>query len=141
LKLPRYNNTGSAAETIVRLIELRLNTRLRDEVLPESTVHPDEDMMNAFVEGQLTDVESRHLVSHLVRCAACLHLTAQMISHEPEVDQLESPATSADERGPLQRFLDSLASGLVPATNEDAVFAYEEKKSSEEEENDDDPAV
>jgi len=126
---------------MVRLVELRLNTRLRDAVLPESTVHPDEDLMNAFVEGQLTDVESRHLVSHLVRCATCLHLTAQMISHEPEVDQLDNPDVSAQQQSPLQRFLDSLARGLVPPSNEDAVFAYEEKEPSEANENDDDPGV
>jgi len=121
------------------LIARRLNTRLHDAASSESvTSHPDEDAMNAFVEGQLTAVEYRRLVSHLVTCAACLHLTAQMIRNGPELEQLDDLHISEQQRGPLQRFFDALAGGVASGSSEDAVFAYEEKKPFEENEKDKD---
>jgi hypothetical protein len=111
-----------------RLIEFRLKARLRDETSSKSfTPHPDEDMVNALVEGQLRDAESRYLVSHLVNCASCLHLTAEMVRRMPEINEISDLNIDQEKPGPLQRLLGSVA-GWVPAIKEDAVFAYQEKE-------------
>lgn len=112
---------------IRRLIDVRLKARMRDEALSRTAAaHPDEDVINAFVEGWLEESKADSLTSHLVSCASCLHMTAQLIRFDPEMDEAGSPSAAADQ-GPLQRFFDRLASGMVPSVEEHAVFAYEEK--------------
>lgn len=110
---------------IRQLIDVRLKARMRDEALSRAAAaHPDEDVINAFVEGWLDESKADWLTSHLVSCASCLHLTAQLIRYDPEMDETEIPS-AAKEQGPLQRFFDRLASGLAPI-QEDAVFAYQD---------------
>ena len=127
---------------IRRLIDVRLKARMRDEALSlAAAAHPDEDVINAFVEGWLEESKADRLTSHLVSCASCLHLTAQLIRYDPEKDEAGSPG-AASEQGPLQRFFDRLASGLVPI-QEDAVFAYQDNgettKADEKSESDTEP--
>ena len=111
---------------IRRAIDVRLKARMRDEAIARAAAaHPDEDVINAYVEGWLEESKADSLTSHLTSCPSCLHLTAQLIRFDPEMDEATSPA--ADDQGPLQRFFDRLASGVMPSIDEHAVFAYEEK--------------
>lgn len=111
-----------------QLIELRLKERLLEESLANAEqTHPDDDLINAFVEGSLEDAESASLIAHLVTCADCLHLTSQLVRFTPEMDEVSSAAGPADDQGPLRRFLDRVAQGAMPSIEQDAVFAYEEK--------------
>jgi len=111
---------------IRRLIGVRLKARMRDEAIaPAAAAHPDDDVINAFVEGWLEESKAESLTSHLVSCAACLHLTAQLIRYDPEMDEAGSPSPDVDQ-GPMQRFFDRLASGVLPSMSEDAVFAYQD---------------
>src|SRR5262245_988474 len=112
------NYEGSAMN---RLIGARLRARLRDE----PAAHPDDDVINAFVEGTLDDAELHSLTTHLVGCSSCLHLTAQLIRLEPEEEEPVSLKPSQDEPGPLQRFFDRLSDELTPSF-EDSVFAYQD---------------
>ena len=124
---------------IRRLIDMRLKARMRDEAASRAAAaHPDEDVINAFVEGWLEESKADSLTSHLVSCASCLHLTAQLIRYDPEMDEGANPAADVDE-GPLQRFFDRLASGVLPSIGEDAVFAYEEKDEPDKTEPEADP--
>ena len=110
---------------IRRLIDVRLKARMRDEAMARAAAaHPDDDVINAFVEGWLEESKADSLTSHLVSCAACLHLTAQLIRYDPEMDEAASPSPDMDQ-GPLQRFFDRLASGVLPSIGEDSVFAYQ----------------
>lgn len=112
---------------IRRLIGIRLKARMRDEAISHAVAaHPDEDIINAFVEGWLEESKADSLTSHLVSCASCLHMTAQLIRFDPGMDEAGSLSADADQ-SPLQRFFDRLASGIVPSREEHAVFAYEEK--------------
>ena len=70
-------------------------------------------------------IEIRFAHSHLVSCPSCLHLTAQLIRFDPEMDEAASAGAEVDD-GPLQRFFDRLASGVLPSMQEDAVFAYQD---------------
>src|SRR5258705_969876 len=111
---------------IRRAIDVRLKARMRDEAAARAAAaHPDEDVINAYVEGWLEESKSDSLTSHLVSCPSCLHLTAQLIRFDPELDEAASASTEADD-GPLQRFFDRLASGVLPSMQEDAVFAYQD---------------
>lgn len=122
------------ADSICRLIAVRLKARLGDEELANAA-HPDDDVINAFVEGTLDDRESRALASHLVNCASCLHLTAQLIRLDPAVEEVSSAAVAEEERGPLQRFFDRLTTGIAPSIDEDAVFAYQDNGESNKSDN------
>lgn len=115
---------------IRRAIDLRLKARMRDEAAARAAAaHPDEDVINAYVEGWLEESKADALTSHLVNCASCLHLTAQLIRFDPEMDEAAAPSGDVDQ-GPLQRFFDRLASGVLPAIGEDVVFAYQDNGES-----------
>lgn len=132
MKHPEQQNGDFETTAIRRLIDIRLKARLSDKNLPSaSAAHPDDDLVNAFVEGRLEDAESLAVISHLVSCTSCLHLTAQLARFEPEMDEVGSTTTPTEDPGPLQRFFDRLATGVMPSINEDAVFAYEEKKEAD----------
>jgi hypothetical protein len=142
MKQTLQQNGDFETTAIRRLIDIRLKARLSDKNLSSASAdHPDDDLVNAFVEGRLEDAESLSVISHLVSCTSCLHLTAQLARFEPEMDEVSSTSTSDEDPGPLQRFFDRLATGVMPSINEDAVFAYEEKKESDagEKESDSDP--
>jgi hypothetical protein len=115
---------------IRRAIDLRLKARMRDEAAARAAAaHPDEDVINAYVEGWLEESKAESFTSHLVSCASCLHMTAQLIRFDPEMEEAASPSADLDQ-GPLQRFFDRLASGVLPSMDEDAVFAYQDKRES-----------
>lgn len=115
---------------IRRLIDVRLKARMRDDAIARTAAaHPDEDVINAYVEGWLEESKADSLTSHLVSCPSCLHLTAQLIRFDPEMDEAASPGADVDQ-GPLQRFFDRLASGVLPSIGEDAVFAYQDNGES-----------
>ena len=108
--------------------------------------HLDEDALAAFVEGRLGEAESAPLVSHLVSCYSCRHITAQLVRLESQLGEAEEPIAAAvppsEERGRIRRLLDELAARVLPAADDDEVFAYhapaedfrpkEEKKGSAE---------
>ncbi len=142
MKHPEQQNGDFETAAMRRLIDIRLKARLSDKNLSSSAAaHPDDDVVNAFVEGRLEDAESLSVISHLVSCTSCLHLTAQLARFELEMDEVSSTSTPNEDPGPLQRFFDRLAAGVLPSINEDAVFAYEEKKEADagEKESDSDP--
>jgi len=115
---------------IRRLIDVRLKARMRDEAIARAAAaHPDEDVINAYVEGWLEESKAESLTSHLVSCASCLHLTAQLIRFDPEMDEAVNASADVDQ-GPLQRFFDRFAGGVLPSIGEDAVFAYQDNRES-----------
>ena len=87
--------------------------------------HLDEDALSAFVEGRLSDAESRPLISHLVSCHTCRRFTAELVRLDSEVgasETLAPPPTTATEPGRIRRLLENLASRVMPESDE--VFAY-----------------
>lgn len=117
---------------IRRAIDVRLKAWMRDGAsAPAAAAHPDEDVINAYVEGWLEESKAGALISHLVSCASCLHMTAELIRFDPEMDEAASPTTEV-EQSPLQRFFDRLASDVLPTIDEDSgpsigeasVYAY-----------------
>ena len=90
-----------------------------------SAVHLDEDSLSAFIEGRLTETESTPIVSHLVACGFCRRITAQLVRLESETSASETSAPPAtEEPGRIRRLLQELATRVLPAADEEAVFAY-----------------
>ncbi len=110
---------------IARMVEARLKARATGSELPAS--HPDADLITALVEGRIEDQNSQSMITHLVNCASCLHITAELIRSEPEMDEVSSSVEIEEEPSRLKRFLDRLADEIIPSAGEAAVFAYEEK--------------
>ncbi len=122
------DNRDFPRAAISRIVAERLKLRLASEnPSVAATEHLDPDTMAAFVEGRFDDAEARPLISHLVNCASCLHLTAELIRYESETEGTSSATLPDESAGPLRRFFDRLATGALPQFTEDTVFAYNEK--------------
>jgi len=104
------------------MIHHRLKTYTEVEALD---VHPDEDTVCAFVEGRLEEAGSSQMVSHLIVCGSCRHTTAQLTRLDSQVNgETDSPLR---EEGPgrVRLLLEGLASRMIPSSEEDVVFAYQ----------------
>jgi hypothetical protein len=89
-----------------------------------STPHLDDDSLNAFVEGRLSDAEMAPFASHLVECGPCRHASAELLRLSGEFDLIDAPTSTVErEPGRIRKFLDDLVSRVL-ATDESAVFAY-----------------
>ena len=109
------------------LIHQRLKARLSlSETSSDSKAHPDDDSITAFAEGRLDEEQSTGMVSHFVNCAACLHLTAQIVRHQTAADEVEEETVPDTEPGPFRRFLDRMSPDLEPLGG-NSVFAYQIK--------------
>lgn len=108
-----------------RIVDIHLR---RAALAPLSPVgeHLDEDALSSFVEGRLSEIESAPFVRHLVGCASCRQITAQLIRLDSELSGSETspPPISTEEPGRIRRLLSDLASRVLPSTEEEAVFAY-----------------
>ena len=126
------DGTKNETEAIQFMIHQRLRTNTKVETLDE---HPDDDSLCAFIEGRLDEAGSTHIVSHLIMCGSCRHITAQVtrldsqvldspVNDSPLIDQYDSPLDES-EPGRLRSLLEGLASRVFPESQEDVVFAYQ----------------
>ncbi len=132
--------TDKEMEAIRYLIHDRLNLVTKVEpVATSSEIHLAEDALGAFVESRLKEKESASIVSHLVACASCRSATARLISLESLV--LADDEVTILEASPsrLRQFLDGLAAQIVPSSDEDAVFAYQNPDDDQKSEDDTKP--
>jgi hypothetical protein len=91
--------------------------------------HLDEDALNAFVEGRLGEREAAPVIKHLVACGYCRRATSQLVRLAAETGPApaHTPDTMTEEEegpGRIRRFLEDLASRVLPSSAEDTVFAY-----------------
>lgn len=61
------------------LLDGFLNLRTANDNLSNESWHLDEDLLSAFVEGNLNPRESQPIVSHLVDCSFCRHITTELV--------------------------------------------------------------
>lgn len=131
------DGTKNETEAIQFMIHQRLRTNAKVETLDE---HPDDDSLCAFIEGRLDESGSTQIVSHLIVCSSCRHITAQVtrldseildsqildspVNDSPLIDHYASPLDES-EPGRLRSLLEGLASRVFPESQEDVVFAYQ----------------
>lgn len=97
--------------------------------------HLGEDSLAAFVEGNLNRRETTPVVSHLVDCSFCRHVTAELVRLDYAFAEMEEVRTVSNEAGEPSRISEVL-NGLLAkifGSNEGAVFAHEEKREEKEE--------
>src|SRR2546429_2543569 len=113
-------------EAVRTMVHCRLNSLagVKTESI-SAAAHLDEDAMSAFVEGQLSENETRSIISHLTSCGSCRDFTARLIRLESTftVDEVSTMVEDAPSR--LRQFLERFASQIIPSSGEDAVFAYQ----------------
>jgi len=130
MKAPKQEYGEFGTRLIERLVAVRLKARFQAASLPAASVpHPDDDMVSAFIEGRLGEAESLSMVSHLVNCATCLHLTGSLIRFDADVNEISDACMPEEDPGLLRKFLDLIAEGVTPL-DDDAVLAYQEKDGS-----------
>ena len=98
--------------------------------------HLDEDSLTAFVEGNLREKEAQPLVTHLVDCSFCRHVTAELVKLDfAFAEESVQVAVNTDEPSPVSKVLNSIL-GRIFGANEGVVFAHQEADENSEEDDD-----
>lgn len=133
-------NMSPQAAAIENLVGNYLRARSASDLNgAASGPHLDHDSMAAFTEGNLSEREAKPIVSHLVDCSFCRHVTAELV--RLDMAFAENPITAAAETTEPSKVSEVL-SGLLSrifGTNDDAVFAHHEKGEEEENKDSEDP--
>ncbi len=146
--MPRPKS-NQESDRVRRMVHQHLARRgsLASTASAAAGAHLDEDALSVFIEGRLSESEAAPLIRHLVACASCRHITAQLIRLDTELAEVNAPALApqAEEPGRIRRLLADLAARVLPSSEGDVVFAYhapaddfekkEEAKGGEEAEN------
>lgn len=92
--------------------------------------HLSEDSLAAFVEGNLNQREATPIVSHLVDCSFCRHVTAELVRLDFAFAETEFARPVMSETAEPSRISEVLSGlmGRIFGSNEGAVFAHEEKE-------------
>ena len=88
--------------------------------------HLDEDSLAAFVEGNLSERESKPIVSHLVDCSFCRHVTAELVRLDLAfTDEPVQTLVQESQPSKISEVLNNLLARIF-GTNDSAVFAHNE---------------
>ncbi|CAN5326602.1 hypothetical protein BH10ACI1_BH10ACI1_10450 [soil metagenome] len=131
-------NTGKLSPQEIKiqgLVDRFLNLRTANNNLSSESWHLDEDLLSAFVEGNLNERESQPIVSHLVDCTFCRHVTAELVRldmafTDEEVRDAETQTTSPSK---ISEVLSGLLSRIF-GSGDAAVFAHQEEEDKEKDE-------
>jgi hypothetical protein len=96
--------------------------------------HLDEDTAAAFVEGNLNIRQSEPVVTHLVACSFCRHITAELIKLDlafAETEPARVESMEKTEPAKISEVLSGLLSRIF-GSNEGAVFAHQEDEKDSE---------
>src|SRR5215510_4628396 len=116
-------------EQIAVGIAQRLQVRERESLRLSEVDHLDADTIVAFVEGRISEPGATSITSHLIVCPACRRASARVIHLESVIPDTLETDTKIESPGTLREFISSLASRILPETEDDVVFAYEDPSS------------
>lgn len=111
-----------------------LRTRQAATPTDSDSSHLDDDMLSAFVEGNLSETEATPVVSHLADCSFCLRVSAELVRLDAQFAD-ETPVIPAVTEG--NQGIGEMLEGFLArifGPEKGAVFAHEEKPDSEDEE-------
>lgn len=121
-------NTGNINLEEIRiqgLLDRYLNRQSAAAISTQEN-HLDEDSLTAFVEGNLSARESKPIVSHLVDCSFCRHVTAELVRLDLAfADEPAQAVAQESQPSKISEVLNNLVSRLF-GTNDSAVFAHNE---------------
>jgi len=109
-----------------------LRTYSSEPVPERNSSHLDEDTLNAFAEGTLTQREMTPAVTHLADCGYCRNITAELVRLDLALADInvEYAVETAAEPAGLAETISSWFAKLFGAT-EAGVFAHGEPEGSE----------
>lgn len=114
------------------LLDRFLKVRNTDSSQKQIENHLDEDSLNAFVEGRITEFEAPAIIKHISSCSFCLHVTSELVKLETAFETNEMPVTEKQqEPAKISEVLSGILSKIF-GTTEGAVFAHQEEKPEEE---------
>lgn len=124
-------NTGTNHPLDIKiqgLLDRFLKVRSVENVAVTSQDHLDEDTLSAFVEGNLREREAKPIISHLVDCSFCRHITTELVRLDMAFEAAPQRET-ATETQPT-KIADVLGGILnrIFGSNDGAVFAHHEKE-------------
>jgi len=99
-----------------------------------ATPHVDHDTLAAFTEGTLNERESTPVVSHLVGCTFCRHITAELVRLDLEFagETISAPiAETSTQPSKISEVLSGILSKMF-GTTENTVFAHNEDEKKDE---------
>lgn len=115
------------------LLDRFLNLRFADDSAKGDS-HLDEDSLTAFVEGNVSEREAGPVVSHLVDCAYCLHVTSELAKmQEAFADEPAAAPVTESQPSKVSEILGGLMAKIF-GTADSVVFAHHESEDESEEE-------
>ena len=109
------------------LLDRFLRSQVSRNNLATQERHLDEDALATFTEGNLGEREALPIISHLVNCSFCRHVTAELVRLDLAfADDEVLVAASGNQPSRISEVLNNLLSRIF-GTNDSAVFAHQEK--------------
>lgn len=113
-----------------------LQNRAAEKMQETGSMHLDEDLLTAFVEGKTGERESPAVIRHLVDCTFCLHVTAELVRLNTAFGDEPIPVlTGSSEPASVSSVLQGLLSKIF-GTADGAVFAHQQDEEPEEQKKD-----
>lgn len=134
----KMENTGKLNIEEIRLQGLldRYLNRQSAGGLSTQENHLDEDSLTAFVEGNLSEREAKPMVSHLVDCSFCRHVTAELVRLDYAfADEQVQVAVEESQPSRISEVLNGLF-GKIFGVGENSVFAHNEEEEKTEDKED-----
>src|SRR5690349_4113093 len=115
MKREDWQNLDAGQLAIARLVDVRLKSNPELVATPgsDSLSHPDSDRITSFVEGRLEGDDAGAMISHLVRCSPCRHLTAQLARTSTEACEIGDAVLPAEEPSIVDGILQRLRESFV----------------------------
>lgn len=126
--------TNSEELKIQGLLHRYLNRQSAANNLSTQENHLDEDSLTAFVEGNLSEREAKPMVSHLVGCSFCRHVTAELVKLDFAFADEKVPArevVAESQPSKISEVLNGLLARIF-GTGDSAVFAHQENEEKSE---------
>ena len=103
--------------------------------------HLDEDTLNAFVEGRLSEREATPMVNHMVDCSFCRHVTSELVRLDLAfADEPVAIVQEAAEPSRIAEVLNGILARIFGSRDGSAVFAHnEDEKEKQEDEKEEEP--
>lgn len=125
-------NINSEELNIQKLLSNYLHLRVSSNGLSADGQHLDEDSLSAFVEGNLGQKESQPIVSHLVDCSFCRHVTAELVKLDfAFAEEITQAPVKTDAPSKISEVLSNVLSRIF-GTNDGVVFAHQENEENTE---------
>jgi len=114
------------------LVDRYLRSQTSDNNMMLSGEHLDEDSLAAFTDGNLSEREAQPIVSHLVDCSFCRHVTTELIRLDLAfADDAVRETVVENQPSKVSEVLSNLLSRIF-GRDDGAVFAHQEKEEDSE---------